>query len=198
MIEWAIYPPGYRDEWNLAIREKESNKLIAFISGIPLDVCVNKKIIQMLQINFLCVSKHLRDTKFTPILIGELKRRMNLQNRWQAVYTVVKHLPTPIAKVTYWHRLINVNKLNKLRFSDAREQAYRIIGTSQFREMNENDIPRVTKMLQEHLKKFKLSLNIDESYVRHWILPRKDTVYTYMSDEKEQFTTFYSLDYVHK
>ena len=198
LIEWAIYPPGYRDEWNLAIREKESNKLIAFISGIPLDVCVNKKIIQMLQINFLCVSKHLRDTKFTPILIGELKRRMNLQNRWQAVYTVVKHLPTPIAKVTYWHRLINVNKLNKLRFSDAREQAYRIIGTSQFREMNENDIPRVTKMLQEHLKKFKLSLNIDESYVRHWILPRKDTVYTYLSDEKDQFATFYSLDYVHK
>ena len=53
-------------------------------------------------------------------------------------------------------------------------------------------------MLQEHLKKFKLSLYIDESYVRHWILPRKDTVYTYLSDEKDQFATFYSLDYVHK
>ena len=104
----------------------------------------------MLQINFLCVSKHLRDTKFTPMLIGELKRRMNLQNRWQAVYTVVKQLPTPIAKVTYWHRLINVNKLNKLQFSDAREQAHLVLGMSQFREMNENDIPRVTKMLQEH------------------------------------------------
>ena len=152
----------------------------------------------MLQINFLCVSKHLRDTKFTPMLIGELKRRMNLQNRWQAVYTVVKQLPTPIAKVTYWHRLINVNKLNKLKFSEAREKAHLILGTSQFREMNEKDIPRVTKMLQEHLKKFKLSLYIDESYVRHWILPRKDTVYTYLSDEKDQFATFYSLDYVHK
>ena len=111
----------------------------------------------MLQINFLCVSENLRDTKFTPMLIGELKRRMNLQNRWQAVYTVVKKLPTPVAKVNYWHRLINVNKLNRLRFSDAKEQDYKILGTtSYFREMAVYDIPRVTNMLQEHLKKFKL------------------------------------------
>lgn len=198
LIEWALYPPGYRDEWNLAIRENVNGKLVAFISGVPLDVCVNKKIIQMLQINFLCVSENLRDAKFTPMLIGELKRRMNLQNRWQAVYTVVKRLPTPISKVKYWHRLINVKKLNLVEFSNEREQAHRILGTSQFREMNENDIPRVTKMLQEYLKKFKLSLYINESYVRYWILPRKDTIYTYLNDEKDQFATFYSLDYIHK
>ena len=198
LIEWALYPPGYRDEWNLAIREKVNGKLVAFISGVPLDVCVNKKIIQMLQINFLCVSENLRDTKFTPVLIGELKRRMNLQNRWQAVYTVVKRLPTPISKVKYWHRLINVKKLNLVEFSNEREQAHRILGTSHFREMTENDIPRVTKMLQEYLKGFKLSLYINESYVKYWILPRKDTIYTYLSDEKDQFATFYSLDYVHK
>jgi len=198
LIEWALYPPGYRDEWNLAIRENVNGKLVAFISGVPLDVCVNKKIIQMLQINFLCVSENLRDAKFTPMLIGELKRRMNLQNRWQAVYTVVKRLPTPISKVKYWHRLINVKKLNLVEFSNEREQAHRILGTSQFREMTENDIPRVTKMLQEYLKKFKLSLYINESYVRYWILPRKDTIYTYLNDEKDQFATFYSLDYIHK
>ena len=34
LIEWTLHPPGYRDEWNLAIREKENNTLIAFISGV--------------------------------------------------------------------------------------------------------------------------------------------------------------------
>lgn len=198
LVKWTIQPPGYRDEWNLAIRKKNDNKLIAFMSGIPLRVRTNEKTINMLQINFLCVSEQLRDAKFTPILIGELKRRMNLQDIWQAVYTVVKRLPTPITKVKYWHRLINVKKLNHVGFSNTREQAHRILGTSQFREMTIDDIPRVTRMLQEHLKKFKLSLDIDESYVKHWILPRKDTVYTYLSDEKDQFATFYSLDYIHK
>jgi len=198
LVKWAIQPPGYRDEWNLAIRKKNDKKLVSFMSGIPLRVRANEKTLNMLQINFLCVSEQLRDSKFTPILIGELKRRMNLQDIWQAVYTVVKRLPTPIAKVKYWHRLINVKKLNRVGFSNAREQTYRILGTSQFREMTEHDIPRVTQMLRDHLKKFKLSLDIDESYVKHWILPRKDTVYTYLNDEKDQFATFYSLDYVHK
>lgn len=198
LVKWAIQPSGYRDEWNLAIRKKNDKKLVSFMSGIPLRVRVNEKTLNMLQINFLCVSEQLRDSKFTPILIGELKRRMNLQDIWQGVYTVVKRLPTPIAKVRYWHRLINVKKLNRVGFSNAREQAYRILGTSQFREMTEHDIPRVTQMLRDHLKKFKLSLDIDESYVKHWILPRKDTVYTYLNDEKDQFATFYSLDYVHK
>jgi len=198
LIKWAIQPPGYKDEWNITIRETKSNEIISFISGVPLDVCINNKCIKMLQINFLCVSEKLRDTKLTPLLIHELKRRMNLHDIWQAVYTVVKRLPTPFAKVNYWHRLINVKKLNRIEFSNAREQAHRILGTSQFREMTEHDIPRVTQMLQEHLKKFKFSLNIDESYVKHWILPRKDTVYTYINDENDQFTTFYSLDYLHK
>ena len=61
------------------------------------------------------------------------------------------------------------------------------------REMTKDDIPRVTRMLQEHLKKFKLSLYINESYVKHWILPRKNTVYTYLSDKKDQFFTFYGI-----
>ena len=198
LVKWAIQPPKYRDEWNLAIRKKNDKKLVSFMSGIPLRVRMNEKTINMLQINFLCVSEQLRDSKFTPMLIGELKRRMNLQNIWQAVYTVVKRLPTPIAKVKYWHRLINVKKLNRVGFSNAREQAHLVLGTSQFREMTEHDIPRVTKMLREHLNQYKLSLDIDETYVKHWILPRKDTVYTYLNDEKDQFATFYSLDYVHK
>ena len=198
LIKWAIQPPGYRDEWNLAIRKNNDKTLVAFLSGVPLDVCVNKKIIQMLQANFLCVSKNVRDMKFTPMIISEQVRRMNLNNIWQGISTIVKRIPTPVAKVKYCHRLINVKKLNRVGFSNAREQVYRILGTSQFREMTKDDIPRVTRMLQEHLKKFKLSLDVDESYVKHWILPRKDTVYTYLSDEKDQFTTFYSLDYVHK
>jgi len=152
----------------------------------------------MLQANFLCVSKNIRDVKFTPTIISEQVRRMNLNNIWSGISTIVKRIPTPIAKVKYWHRLINVKKLNQVGFSNARERSHQVLDTSQFREMTENDVPRVTKMLRNHLKKFKLSLNIDESYVRHWILPRKDTVYTYLSDEKDQFITFYSLDYVHK
>ena len=198
LIEWAIYPPNHLKECNITIRNSETNEIVAFVSGTPLCVSVNKKTITMFQINFLCVSEKLRNTRFAPMLINEVKRRINLHNIWQAVYTVVKRLPTPIAIVKYWHRLINVKKLNSIGFSNARERSHQVLGTSQFREMTENDVPRVTKMLRDHLQQFKLSLEIDESYVKHWILPRKDAVYTYLSEENDQFVTFYSLNYVHK
>ena len=198
LIEWAIHPPNHFKECNIAIRKSDTKEIIVYNSGIPVNVRINEKNIKMLQANFLCVSKNIRDVKFTPIIISEQVRRMNINNIWSGISTIVKRIPTPVTKVKYWHRLINVKKLNRVGFSNAREQAHLILGTSQFREMTKDDIPRVTKMLQDHLKKFKLSLNIDESYVRHWILPRKDTVYTYLNDEKDQFATFYSLDYVHK
>lgn len=194
LVKWATY----KDDWNITIREKQTSEITGFISGVPLNVRINDKTVKMFQINFLCISEKLRNIYLAPLLIKEITRRINLQDIWQAVYTVVKKLPTPITKVKYWHRLINVKKLNRVGFSNAREQAYRILGTSQFREMTEHDIPRVTQMLRDHLNQFKLSLEIDESYVKHWILPRKDTVYTYLNDEKDQFATFYSLDYVHK
>jgi len=196
LIDWTIHPPNHIKECNIAIRKSDTGEIVAYNSGIPMNIRVNGKNIKVLQANFLCVSENVRDMKFTPIIISEQVRRMNLNNIWQGISTIVKRIPTPVAKVKYWHRLINVKKLNRVRFSNAREQMYRILGTSQFREMTKDDIPRVTRMLQEHLKKFKLSLDVDESYVEHWILPRKDTIYTYLSDEKDQFTTFYSLDYV--
>jgi glycylpeptide N-tetradecanoyltransferase len=198
LVKWATQPPDHIKECNIAIRKSDTGEIVVFNSGVPANVRINEKNIKMLQANFLCVSKNIRDVKFTPTIISEQVRRMNLNNIWSGISTIVKRIPTPIAKVKYWHRLINVKKLNRVGFSNAREQAYRILGTSQFREMTEHDIPRVTQMLRDHLNQFKLSLEIDESYVKHWILPRKDTVYTYLNDEKDQFATFYSLDYVHK
>lgn len=198
LLEWAIHPPWYRDEWNIAIRKSDTNELVAFMSGIPLDIRVNDKTMRMLQINFLCVSKQLRDSKFTPMLINEEKRRMNLQNIWQAAYTVTKFLPIPVSKITYFHRLIRTDKLNELGFCEVNKHSHHIDGETRFREMQEYDIPRVTKMLRNHLEKFKLSLNINEEYVKHWIMPRKGTIYSYISNEEDKFLTFYSLNYVMK
>lgn len=198
LIEWAIYPPNHLKECNITIRNSETNEIVAFNSGVPLDIRINDKTIKMLQANFLCVHRYFRNTKFTPIIITEQVRCMNLCGVWQGISTIVKRIATPVTKVKYWHRLINVKKLNSIGFSNARERSHQVLGTSQFREMTENDVPRVTKMLRDHLQQFKLSLEIDESYVKHWILPRKDIVYTYLSEENDQFVTFYSLNYVHK
>ena len=45
------------------------------------------------------------------MLIKEITRRINLLDRWQAVYTAGVVLPKPVGKCRYHHRSLNPKKL---------------------------------------------------------------------------------------
>lgn len=65
----------------------------------------------MSEINFLCVHKNYRSKNFAALLIAEVTRRVNLKNKWQAIYTSGTVLPTPFTKAIYYHRSLNPKKL---------------------------------------------------------------------------------------
>ena len=52
----------------------------------------------MVEINFLCVQKRLREHRLAPLLIKEITRRVNVTDIWQAVYTAGVLLPKPVGK----------------------------------------------------------------------------------------------------
>jgi glycylpeptide N-tetradecanoyltransferase len=97
----------------------KTKKLVAFISGIKVEVRVRNQYVwsrlhesvhstsdirfastvstfTSAEINFLCAHKKLRSKRLAPVLIKEVTRRVNLKNIWQAVYTAGVVLPTPI------------------------------------------------------------------------------------------------------
>lgn len=47
----------------------------------------SRRVISLVEINFLCVHKSLRDKRLAPVLIKEITRRVNLTGIFQAVYT---------------------------------------------------------------------------------------------------------------
>lgn len=124
-LQWALQPPGYLDEWHLGVRTTNNNKLVGFITAIPADISIHERVVPMVEINFLCVHKKIRlllhlygnslslsrAKRLAPVLIKEITRRVNLQNRWQAVYTAGVVIPKPVAKCRYWHRSLNPKKL---------------------------------------------------------------------------------------
>ena len=185
------------EKFIISIRDTETKIMHGCITGVPSTVNVNGTSLKMIQINFLCVDNDSRSKGFGPLLINEISRRAREYNIRQAVYTIVKRVSPPLTEVRYWHRLINVKKLNSIGFSKAREIPNLVLGSSRFREMTKKDIPRVTQILQKYLLKFKLYIEIDEKYVEKWLLPRKDVMYSYISDTTDQFLSFYSIPYVH-
>ena len=55
--------------------------------------------------------------------------------------------------------------------------------------MKTKDIPKVTRILQNHFKQFKIAPIIDKEWVKHWILP----INSYIDDSNDTFISFYDI-----
>lgn len=219
-LKWALTPPGYIKEWHVAVRKKADKSVVAFISGIPIDIGVKPsaggeaEVRKMCEINFLCIHKRLREKKLAPILIKEVTRRVNCLDIWQAVYTAGIVLPTPFTSAQYFHRSLNPEKLVAIRFSRISPQYQKFQNPMQmmkrnyavadapatrgFRQMQPSDVPAVHKMLNLSLSKYHVAPTLTEEDVVHWMLPREGVVFSFVVEdpktgEATDFVSFYSL-----
>ncbi|CAD8061547.1 unnamed protein product [Paramecium sonneborni] len=207
-LRWALLPPGQYSDWLIGVRVNQ--KLVGFITGIPVTLYIENEQnkIKMTEINFLCVHKKIRANRLAPVLIKEITRRVHIKNMWQAVYTAGIVVPTPISQTRYYHRSLNAKKLIEVGFSSLsarqtisrQQKLYKLPEepkTPGLRPMKKKDVAQVTKLLNDYLKNFKLYFKYSEEEVKHWFLPRKDVISTYVV-EKEQgvvtdFLSFYNL-----
>ena len=63
--------------------------------------------------------------------------------------------------------------------------------------MEDRHVPQVTKILENYLLKYRLAPQLSEDEVRHWLVMRKDVVYSYVGEDAERRATdllsFYTL-----
>jgi glycylpeptide N-tetradecanoyltransferase len=207
-LKWHLTVPGYRKDWHCAVIHENSKKMIGFIMAIPVHLHVYDTEQKMVEINFLCVDQKIRSKRLAPVLIKEITRRVHLQNLWQAVYTAGVLLPRPIAKCTYYHRNLNVQKLLDVKFTYlsphmnlARAKGiYKLPkepSVNGIRPMTEKDVDMVYKLINDYLGKFKIKFHFDKDEVAHWLLPRKKVIYSYVIENSDGEVTdlisFYSL-----
>jgi glycylpeptide N-tetradecanoyltransferase len=191
-LHWALTPPGYKQDWLLAVRAEKSQKLVAFISGIPATVQVQTHDpVPMVEINFLCVHKKLRSKRLAPVLIKEITRRVNRMEIFQAVYTAGVLLPVPVASARYHHRSLHPKKLVTVGFSRLAPRMtlarltklYKLpteTSTNGLRPMRPSDVPSVTKLLTSYLQKFQLRVHFTDDDIAHWLLPRPKVIQSFV------------------
>lgn len=158
-------PPGYQPTWLVGVRDIETKELMCSITGVPVYTFVENDKIKMCEINFLCVHKKLRDKNLAAVLIAEVTRRVNLRNKWQAIYTSGKVLPTPFTEAIYYHRSLNPKKLIDIGFSGLRKnqtipmmkKLYNLPEETTLeglRPMGPKDVAGVTKLINDGLEKY--------------------------------------------
>lgn len=205
-LEWALRPPGYFKSWHVGVRVKTSKKLVAFITGIPVNMRVRDEVVKMAEVNFLCVHKKLRSKRLAPVLIKEVTRRIHLESIWQAAYTAGVLLPTPVTTAQYWHRTLNPKKLIDVGFSRLSERMtmsraiklYKLSNstvTPGLRKMELPDVPGVTNLLRNYLSKFIVAPDFSDADIDHWLLPREGVVESYLVESvlNHEITDFFSF-----
>eukprot|EP00048_Salpingoeca_helianthica_P015018 m.224657 g.224657 ORF g.224657 m.224657 type:complete len:491 (+) comp16519_c0_seq1:197-1669(+) len=200
-LQWALKPPGWRNDWHVGVRAVANQKLLAFISAIPAALRVDK-VLQVVEINFLCVHKKLRTKRLAPVLIQEITRRVNLQGIFQAVYTAGALLPRPVSECIYYHRSLNPEKLIDIKFSHLPSGTTMARHVKKFslpdkpenklRPMRVEDVGAVTGLLNAYLSKFKVAPVFTEEEVAHWFVPRKHVISCYVHEKGGRVTDFVS------
>uniref|UniRef100_A0A3Q2QU21 Glycylpeptide N-tetradecanoyltransferase n=1 Tax=Fundulus heteroclitus TaxID=8078 RepID=A0A3Q2QU21_FUNHE len=199
---WALQPPNWLHQWNLGVRVDTTKKLVGFVAAVPADV-------RLVQVKFLCVHKKLRLKRMTPVLIRELKRRVNQQGLCQAVYTAGTVLPTPISSCRYqWHRPLNPRKLMEINFPGLKhnmdlrraQKFHRLPEVTKIkglRPMTKEDASGIHSLLERNLCNFHLSPLLSPQEVEHWFLPKENVNDTYVVEADDgtlsDLVSFYSV-----
>ncbi|GAM20892.1 hypothetical protein SAMD00019534_040670 [Acytostelium subglobosum LB1] len=207
-LKWALQPPHYLKDWHIGVRVKSSKKLVGFISGIPATINVDTDIVKMVEINFLCVHKKLREKRLAPVLIKEITRLVNLQNIWQAAYTAGLVIPKPVASCRYFHRSLNPKKLVECNFSALPPRCTMSLliqlnrvnekpKSATIRPLTKEDVPSACALLMTYLSKFGVSPVMTEEEFWHWLRPQKDVVNCYVitdaAGKVTDMTSWYTL-----
>jgi glycylpeptide N-tetradecanoyltransferase len=196
-LEWLV--PTDTETWGIAIRDTKG-KLVGYITGTPSNVTCGGNDMRVMFINLLCIHKKFRSRGFAPVLIKEVTRRAVSRGITQAIYTAVTKLPTPLITATYLHRILNVESARACGFFQSAKpvkNALDVRGRSFMREIDEQDLPQLQRLLYVHGTRYKLTMTPTREYVQ-WLMPRKGIVHSFISEEGDKFVSFYRIGYRYK
>jgi glycylpeptide N-tetradecanoyltransferase len=215
-LDWALKAPEWKKSWHVGVRAKgPSQLLVATIFGIPIKLRVRENVLDVVEINFMCVHKKLRSKRLAPVLIKEVTRRCHLEGVYQAIYTGGVVLPTPVASCRYFHRSLDWLKLYEVGFSPlppnttqakmiSRNQLPPHTSTPGWRVMKEGDIDSVLDLLTKYLMRFDLAQVFTRAEVEHWFYnrqaPADQVVWSFVVESPTEpgkitdFSSFYCLE----
>ncbi|CAI4625637.1 AAC_HP2_G0036630.mRNA.1.CDS.1 [Saccharomyces cerevisiae] len=215
-FNWALKSPGWKKDWHIGVRVKETQKLVAFISAIPVTLGVRGKQVPSVEINFLCVHKQLRSKRLTPVLIKEITRRVNKCDIWHALYTAGIVLPAPVSTCRYTHRPLNWKKLYEVDFTglpDGHTEEDMIAEnalpaktkTAGLRKLKKEDIDQVFELFKRYQSRFELiqiftKEEFEHNFIGEESLPLdKQVIFSYVVEQPDgkitDFFSFYSLPF---
>ena len=186
------------DGWIIGL-VSDKNKLIGFIAAIQLDIMDNDISKKIAYVSLLCVHRAVRSHGMASILINEIKKRLSNHTVYFCTHRdgTVLNYSLKMLGLTNYAIPINERRLCSVGFIEApQEDAPAITETNNpLHLVKDSDLVIIKEKLNHHLKKYKIRMFFDDHSIRHFILPKKDVVYSFINKENTDFVTVYKCYY---
>lgn len=102
--------PNTRPEYCVTVKEN-SAAIVGFMFAKEHAMVLAGRRVRLASVNYLCVARELRDRGLAPVLIAEIRRRVNLRGIASAIFTGAVTLPFRLCQARYFHRILDCEYL---------------------------------------------------------------------------------------
>jgi glycylpeptide N-tetradecanoyltransferase len=216
MLEWTLGGPARLpgNEGLVGVRatrgarcEGEVGRLVACVSCTPARVLVDGRRERVGLVSHMCVHRKLRNKRLTPVLVREITRVGWAHGLASGLSTSARRLHAPLLRARYHQRVLDADALVRSGFlprcmapfvggskdGDASADADADASADAARPLRDDDVPWAAGLLRAQAGASRLSLDwSDAEEARHRLLPRGDTVFSYVIEEAS-FVSFYAM-----
>lgn len=170
------------------------NKLVGLITASFFDMIVYEKKIKVPYINLFCLQKQVRNLGLAICLIDEIKNRILKMNLNYAIFTGMKKITKPFCTSKDNMIPINHKKLIDIGFLVGKPPKLIKPENNPLHLITQPDIEPISTKLNEFMKKFVIKPYFNTESAQHFLLPKKNIVYSFSIKNSEgAITDFVSV-----
>ncbi len=181
-----------------------AGRLVACISCTPAHVLVDGRRERVGLISHMCVHRKLRNKRLTPVLVREVTRVGWAHGLASGLSTSARRLHAPLLRARYHQRVLDADALVRSGFLP-KYMAPFVAGQQHLeggdsgagaRPLRDDDVPWAAGLLSAQAAGSRLALDwSDMDGARHRLLPRGDTVFSYVIGTRDQrsLVSFYAM-----
>jgi hypothetical protein len=171
-----------------------NNKLIAMITATFMDMILYNNKIKMPYINFLCIQTKIRKFGLAAFLFDELKIRLENIKFNYALFTCAKKINKSFCTTKNFAIPINYLKLKEIGFLTEKIPPIPKIINNPLHLITGGDIEHIVPKLNKFLEKFSVRPYFTNDSARHFLLSKKNIVYSFAKkNTKGEITDFVNI-----
>lgn len=167
------------------------NRLVGIISASIMNMSIRDEEFKIAYINYLCIQRNIRNIGLSKILIKKLTNKLENMNVLFNTYNEIKY--NLVCKSDQYIIPINYSKLKKIGFLDD-PSSITSLKTNPLHLMKITDVSNLISKLSIYMKNFEIKPIINENFINHYLLPKKNIVYSFVKKNSDnEITDFISV-----